>query len=500
MVYLILPTAHRLSVTAPVRAASSATLRAALAACPALLLAACGSMPVTVLSTDLPPTFAAAPVTAIDAATPDLLGWWQALGDPRLDALVDQALAQNLTLAQAHSRWRAVRRLATADGSRFLPTLDAGVHTVQDAAAIDNYLHAGIDASWEIGLFGRQPAVELGSQARIAEAVAAEQAARVSVVAEVVHQYVLLRTARHADVLMQRMIRVDDRLLALHAVRDHTRLGSADQRRDVLLRRSRTEAAQAAPRQAAAAAVEAMAVLLAQTRIDLPAIDAAGESGPPAAPVGLRLQQVPADLLRFRPDVRLAEADVGRATSELGLARAELYPRLTLGLSYIYSYNLTQNRRNLNADLPAFGLGLDIPIFDWGRRRAVADAREEALDAALLGYRQALLEAYGETEGALAAFTAAGARVERLAEAERLVVDRLAQQATRERLGLGNQVERLELERAALQSQADQSEASSARTEAFVRVYKALGGAPLGQVAAAQPMALGAASPAAGAR
>lgn len=481
-------------VSLPVRAARQATLRAALAVCLVPLLAACGSLRETVLPTDLPAAWPSAPTPSDDAAAPDLQGWWKVLGDPRLDALVERALAQNLTLAQARSRWRAARRLAAAEGARFLPALEAGVHTVQDAAAIDNYLQAGIDASWELGLFGRRAAVDLGARAGVGEAIAGEQAARVSVVAEVVRQYVVLRSARQSGALLQRMAAIDDRLLALQDVRDLLRLGSIEQRQALLLRRSRTDAAQAAPRQAAAAAAQAIAVLLAETGIEAVGPDAATDAGLPTAPLAFRLQQVPSDLLRFRPDVRRAEAEVGRATSELGLARAALYPRVTLGLSYVYAYNLTQNRRNVNSDLPAFGVGIDIPLFDWGRRRAVADAREDALSAALLGYRQTLIEAFGETEVALAGFANARDHADRLADAERLLGRQTSLQATRERLGLGSATDRLELERAALQSRAEFGEALVACTDAFVRVYKALGGAPLDQVAAGQAVDLGAAA------
>ena len=445
-----------------------------------LLLAGCGSLQRPDLPQTLPASFRGASDGGAPAApdfSPDLQGWWKAFSDPTLDALVEQAMAQNLTLAQAISRLRQARLLSGRDGNQFKPTVNAAIQTVQDAAAVDSYFHAGIDASWELGFYGAHDAVRRGADARVGLAAAGVQAARVATVAEVVRRYLELQNARHDEAVLLQMLALDERVLALQAVRQRTHTGSMDERHAVGLRQRQTLGLLAAPRQAAAQAEQALAVLVGQPVPD-PAWRTATATALPALQP-LVLQQVPTDLLRYRPDIRAAEAEVDKATGELGLARAELYPRVVLGLSFLFAYNITQNRRNVNDNVPSFGPAIDIPLFDWGRRRAAADAREEALNATLLAYRQVVIQACGETETALSALAQAGDRERHLEAVLGLAKRSLELQATRLRLGLGSDVERLEAERVVLQAGGDLVDARAARAQAFVAVYRSLGGAPL---------------------
>ena len=204
-----------------------------------------------------------------------------------------------------------------------------------------------------------------------------------------------------------------------------------------------------------------------------------------------RLRQVPADLLRFRPDIAAAQADVTQALSDLGQARAEQYPRVMLGLSFIYARNITQNRRIKQGEGPSLGPFVDIPVFDWGRRQAAADARQEALDASLLAYRQALVVAVGETESALSALAQAFERAMQLDAARQLAGRQVTQAATRLRLGLASELERLDADRTMLQARMDLDDAQWACAQAVVVLYKSLGGAPLDETAMAAPQSVG---------
>lgn len=440
-------------------------------------LVACGSVPQPVLPNQVPPAWRGAPAEAGAVPAPDLQAWWRAMGDPVLDQLVQRALGQNLSLAQARSRLRQARLLAGRDAKQFLPEVGANARTVQDAAAIDSYFHASLDVTWELGLFGAREAVDSGGQARLAQATAGEQAAKVTVVAEVVRNYLQLRAAQQDIALLQRMLGLDDMALALHDVRLRTRTGSMDERDSLVRRQAQTRALLAAPRHSEAQALQALATLLAQTEAD----GAWAQAGSLQLPGRFVLQQVPADLLRVRPDVRSAEAKVAQAASELGQAQAELYPRVVLGLSFLYAYNLTNNRRTAGDHLPAFGPLIDIPLFDWERRRAVADARDEALHEALLAYRSTVVEAVGETETALTGLALARERLERLSEVLQLSARQSARQREQQRLGLSNALDGAELERARLQAELELGSAQLACGQALVLLYKSLGGASLAQ-------------------
>lgn len=453
-------------------------------------LAGCAAVDVPPLPDAVPAAWRQAPAATDTAAAlaPDLHSWWKALGDPALDALVDRALAQNLTLAQARSRLREARLLAGQGNAQFLPTLSANSRSVQDVSATDTYFQASLDAVWELGLFGARTAAERAGQAGIDTALANGMDARVSTVAEVARNYTELQAARTQDALLQRITALDARTLELTGLRDRQRLGSPDERNQATARLAQSRAQQSQPRQAAERAAQSLAVLLGQTTPDS-AWTALPAAAPQAPFRAFALQQVPADLLRYRPDVRRAEAEVLKTAAALGSATAALYPRVTLGASFLYSYNLTQHRpRSTVDDVPAIGPFIDIPLLDWGRRRAAADAQKAALEASLQHYRQAVLDGVADTESALGALRQARENSARLREAQE-ALERSAQgRATLVRLRLGSQLEQIAAERAVLQLAIEQATAETSQTLAFIALYKSLGGAPLPADEASTPL------------
>src|SRR6185312_6319848 len=165
----------------------------------------------------------------------------------------------------------------------------------------------------------------------------------------------------------------------------------------------------------------------------------------------VNVESVPADLLRTRPEIRYAETQVLKAAGELGIAKADMYPRLALGSSLTFAA-LVKGRTRLGDVNNTFAIGpiINIPLFDWGQRRAVRDAREDQLQAALIAYRQAVLQGAAEVESDLAALHAAGQKL----------------QSADAKLALS-------------ESELDREQARLAHGLAFVALYKALGGAPL---------------------
>ncbi len=438
-----------------------------------VLLGGCGTPPTAVLPTHTPPAWRHA-AAADGAAAPDLQRWWAALGDPALDALVAEALAQNLTVAQAGSRLRQARLLAGRDAAQFLPTLNGSVRPVQDAAAVDSYLHAGVDASWELGLFGLRQSTDDAAAARVQRAAADVQAARVALVAEVVRQHLAWRQALQQQAALQAQLALLGRSQALLAERQRMQLGTGEELRAMSRRRVQLQAQQTQPRQAAVAAAQALAALLARTAPD-PAWQPAATL-PPTLP--LQVDALPADLLRWRPDIRAAEAEAARAAAELGMAQADLAPRIVLGAAYVRSQSITRNRRTVLSSVPSLGPFIDVPLFDWGRRKATADARDEALHAALLAYRQSVVDAVGEVETALSALALAQEQAGLLGQARALAVAQGQRQRTLAGFGLAAGAERLDAEHAALLAASDEAGARWAAAQALVTLYKALGGAP----------------------
>lgn len=442
----------------------------------ALALGACVAVQVPKLPTsDLPAHWRNA---AALGARPDLTGWWRQFNDPRLDALVARALADNPGVAQATWNLRAARALEAGAGSAFKPAFTFRTDEQSNTANTASYFQAGFDATWEIPLFGRAGA---GGRVAAANAGAAEaelQSARVSLVAEVVREYLQLRAAQHQEAVLAGAAHAARRKLAL--VRGQERLQLATR---IEVEAASTGAEEAAgrvadPRVAVARSAQSLAVLLGRSEPD-PAWLA------PTAQPRLALTDVaplPADLLRTRPEIRYAETQVLHAAGELGIATADLYPRLALGGGLSASAQVIGH-----TDLGKFhtigGLGpfITIPLFHGHELRAQRDARADQLQAALSGYRKAVLAGAAQVETSLATLQAARSRVTHadaaVASSERGLG------LTRKLQGRG-EADRLNVVAAELalsQVQLAQVDARLQRGLAFVGLYKALGGAPLPQ-------------------
>ena len=222
--------------------------------------------------------------------------------------------------------------------------------------------------------------------------------------------------------------------------------------------------------------LDALAALLGRERAEpqwlQPATDA-------ALPAMQTLAVLPADLLRSRPDIQSAEAAVEQAAAEVGVSHAALYPRLTLTGSLLYAYNLTRNHRTTSDSIPMVGPQIDIPLFDWGRRRAVADGKELALQASIKAYRQTVLNGIAEAETALAAVAAQQQRQQQLQSEKQIHAGREKAQAVRQQLGLSSELAGIDSARASLQNQSELATARAAEALAYVALYKAVGAAPV---------------------
>ena len=137
------------------------------------------------------------------------------------------------------------------------------------------------------------------------------------------------------------------------------------------------------------------------------------------------------------------------------MARSALYPRLSLGGSVLYAYNMTQNRRSNNNFVPAGGPTIDIPLWDWGARQAQVKAGEQGIAAALAGYRKAVLSGVSEVEESLSALARERERIAALDEARRVLDRRNGSQRKLASLGLSSPYDGLEGRRALLEAQSD---------------------------------------------
>ena len=441
----------------------------------AAVLGACGVAPVPVPRAEVPTAWPQPDDAAALGPAPDLRLWWRAFGDAALDDLVDRALAENLTIEQAEYRLRAARALARRSNAEDKP--EVGAHTFSEPApdSSASYFQAGFDAKWEWGLFGRAESNARVAEADLGLAAIDVDAARVSVVAEVARTYVDLRAAERRLALATQLADTSRKKQALVATRERLRLASARDAAGSAAELASAEAALLEPRLAIERDRRALAVLLG--RREPVTLDAARATPAVGA---FMLDTAPADLLRTRPEIRKAELEILKSAGELGIARADLYPRFALGGSLTASARVVGHTRLADADsIVAFGPLIDVPIFDWGARRAVVDARDAELRASVLAYRQAVLEGVAEAETAMATLEHQRERADALARAADALAQGDASAATLRRLGLADDVDRAAATSAVLQARRDLVEAEEARNLSFIALYKSLGGAPL---------------------
>ena len=441
----------------------------------ALALAACTVGPDHAApTTDLPVSWSLPGGAAMPRAD-----WWTAFGDPTLDDLVRRAQAASPTVGQAEAALRAARAVLAGTAAAGGAQLDGGASATRQrlpgngpTARSASVLQAGLDASWEIDLFGgRRRAVEASAASAQASAEALA-AARLALAGDVVQGYASVRGLQ-ARIAVARGAAADRRR-ALDLARNRLQAGAG----------SGIDAAQAEVDVATAdAALPPLEEELALARHSLAVLTGAApaaldgllaEARPvPQAP--LPATGVPADLLRRRPDVRQAERELARATAEIGVAVADLYPRLTLGGT------LTLSGSSLSGALggpPGFGIGpsLSVPLFDSGARRANVQAREALATQASEAWRAAVLAALKDVEDALASCDREAAHLKALrtsvARSEQLVG--IARQ--RYAGGVGDFLSVLDAQRGLSSARDLAVRSETALAVASARLHKALGG------------------------
>lgn len=424
-----------------------------------------------------------------DAATPEQLArWWQTLGNPVLDRLVTTALERNLDLRQAQARIDEARALRDRAAGGQAPVVAAGasvtrrrqsengplpVGRIPGLDASQTIRDAGFDASWEIDLFGGQRRALEGATARLEARHAEAQGVRVRVVAEVARAWFVASGA--GEELRAQEARSADLQQTFELIQARARAGDASDM-DVEAARAQWTAAESTLPAIAArrhAALLGLAVLLGEppeSELELQDV----------APSGMALRPLPvgerADVLRRRPDVYAAERRLAASTADIGVATAELFPKLSIsasgGFQALTGADWFSGSSERFSILPL----LSWRLFDGGRVRAEIRAREAAARQAALAYEQAVLTALGDAEQALGDYRAGLDSLDQRTLA--LDASRRVLEHAQSRLSAGD-ISRLELLTARRQFHEASIARSNARTAAaiqLVALYKALGG------------------------
>ena len=459
----------------------------------ALLLAGC--------ATDLPRNMPPAPIptqwqaplpaatTGTTAALPHngslagLSHWWEQQNDPLLVELIMAAQAVSPTVSSARSNIEQARASRAASAAAMLPTLDAVASASRGRSApvnrttppVTTTLEAGLQTSWEIDLFGQYAASRDADQQRFEGSQAQWHSARVSVAAEVATQYYSLRAC--------------EKLLEV------ARADAASRAETARLSELSTKAGFQAPATAAlarASAAEGNANAIQQRTLcdlDIKSLVALTAMEEPAlrqklasTPVDLTRESiapvisVPAEVLAQRPDIFNAAREVDAAHLEVGSARAQRFPRLSLGGS-VFTTKTRSSASTQRFDTWTVGpLQLTVPLFDGGASEANVEAAKARYEDAAAQYRASVRKAVQEVEEALVKLQSTAERNEDALVAAQGYRASFTGTEARYKSGLASLVELEDARRTLLAAQSNVVALQRERRSAWVALYRALGG------------------------
>ncbi|WP_239648471.1 efflux transporter outer membrane subunit [Komagataeibacter europaeus] len=433
---------------------------------------------------------------ALTTTQAPLSHWWEGLDDPVLTDLVTTALRNSPDMKQAAARLHTARATQRERFAGFfpgggmaafwdrtrLPTGDItsvlGGSGQQDAMALppaiksDSY-GAGFDASWEIDPFGGNRRGYEGARAQSEAQMAQLADTRVRLAADVGRNYVSLRGVQHRLALMQRTIEIERNMLDLTRQRRMQGTASQEDVERFLGQLSQVQAAIAPMQAQQASYMDALATLTGREagQLDAQLSAPAPIPLPPAVvPVGN-----PADLLRRRPDIRVAERDIAANNAQIGQAIGQYFPKISLFGTV--GFTAANGQRFFSGDSFSYmgGPTLEWSILNFARTNSRVGEARGGRDAALAHYQGVVLSALQDAEGALSRFGHQREYVLKLQDA-RGASDRswiLARQ--RQRAGTLSVIDALDVERQRVQIEQEQAQAQASMTNDYIAVQKALG-------------------------
>ncbi|MFC6338639.1 efflux transporter outer membrane subunit [Pseudomonas sp. CCM 7891] len=344
------------------------------------------------------------------ASVAALTDWWQQFDDPALAELLRLAEADSPSMDQAAANIALARATLGTRVAEALPSLGATLSKGRGGEQEGSVSQAGsgssaqFDAAWEIDLFGKLRRNNEAASNRVQARVDDWHDARVSLAAQVGDDYVQYRGCQ------KRVLAYKDQAQSQQDTARITRQS---------FQAGFTSSADAALADASAASIAATLIsqqgdcqVLLKSLVALTGSDEgrlinvlSHTSAQLPHPAQLNVQEIPADLLRQRPDLASSERELAAANAEIGVAQADRLPSLSLSGTFSVGATLGERARSWS-----LGPVLSIPLFDGGKRRAAVDGARASYDAALAVYRQTLRTSVMEVEQSLVRLDAARRR------------------------------------------------------------------------------------------
>ncbi|MFV0681468.1 efflux transporter outer membrane subunit [Ottowia sp.] len=456
------------------------------------------------------------PASAVPAAD---LPWQQFVQDKDLRELIDLGLTSNRDLRVAIAnieQARAAYRIRRADqfpalglsasGSRSAPN----AYEVLGAGSVASQYTVEIGVSaWELDFFGRVAALKDAALASYLATEEARKSTQIALVAAISNAWLQLKTDTALQALAERTLVTREQSLALTKLRFDNGTSSALDMRQAESLTANARATRAQQVRLHAQDINLLTLLVGQPLPErvIPLVpptpkadmqrnlaQPAPSVAPPAPLPGFAALPagLPSDLLLRRPDIRAAEQQLISANANIGAARANFFPRITLtaGLGRV-SGDLDGLFGSGGQRAWSFGPSLTLPIFDWDRNQSTLDSAQAARDIAVAQYEQAIQTAFREVADALAGRATLGEQLAALQDQVAAEQDRYRLADLRYRNGVANYLDLLDAERSLFAVEQTLAQVRLAQRANEVELYKALGGGwtepPASKAVAASP-------------
>jgi multidrug efflux system outer membrane protein len=412
--------------------------------------------------------------------------WWERFGDARLNALQQQALGGNPSLAIAAARLAQARALMGAAGASQGPQVSTGARVARQRISanrpLSRYDSPNFSTVQDDYTLSLQVAYEVDLWGRVQSVVDASQASAEQIAADLENVRLVLSTDLAAAYFNLRQTDIELDVLAKSIALQRRALGLARARHEL----GATSGLDVAQQQALLDNTLVQVDVLRRQRdqfehalatlvgVPAPQFSLAAELAPrsaPAIPIGL-----PSDLLERRPDVASAERAVALANAQVGIARAAYYPSVTLAPNFGLDSRMLSTLFDAPSMLWSLGVQLAAPLFDGGRADANVAAARASHEATVANYRRVVLVAMQEVEDGI---SSSAALDRALAQAQTAVAsaERVLQLATsRYEGGVATYLDVVSAQQALLNSQRQAAQLLGQRLLVAVFLIKALGG------------------------
>lgn len=416
------------------------------------------------------------------ADTPALAGrWWSLFGDSQLDTLVDQALASSPDARSAAARIEEADALLRQVDAALLPQVDANAGVSRSRTILPNANppsglvrttdKLGLSTSFELDIWGKLRRASEAARAQALGTRYASETVSLSLAASVTQAYLNLRAIDAQLLAVRDSVSSQARSTQLTRVRfDSGYVSQLDvQQAEGAL--ATYTAAQLQLEKSRGLAENLIGLLVGQPGLRIAAGDLARLPVPPVPPTGL-----PSALLEGRPDVRKAETDLIAANAKIGVAKAALFPSITLTGSYGRESRELSDLFSPAAMVWSVGAGLTQPIFEGGRLRAQVEVITAQQKQSLESYRKTVQTAFREVNDALVAVRFNGEAEDAYSTALNAARRALQLAQTRYDSGYSPYLEVLSAQRTANDATVAWVQNRQARLSSSVDLFKALGG------------------------